>query len=62
VGFEVLAGTSERVSEQQPLIRIHARSEDDARRAVGRLESALPLSDLQPAPPGPPVWKRAVAR
>jgi pyrimidine-nucleoside phosphorylase len=62
VGFEVLARVGERVSEQQPLIRIHARSEEDAGTAVGRLESAVSLSDSRPAPPGPLVWKRVAAR
>jgi pyrimidine-nucleoside phosphorylase len=62
VGFEVLVQVGERVSERQSLVRIHARSEEAAGRALDRLESAVALSDSPPAPAGPLVWKRVAAR
>ena len=62
VGFEVLARVGERVSETQPLIRIHARSEEDAGRACARLGAAVELSNSPPPAPGPLVWKRVAVR
>lgn len=55
VGFEVTAAVGDRVERGQPLTRIHARSEDDAARAIARLETAVRLSDAQPH--GPPLLR-----
>ena len=44
VGFEVLVAVGDEVVVDQPLFRIHARSESDAERARSRLLDALELS------------------
>jgi thymidine phosphorylase len=62
VGFEVLTRVGEAVSDRQPLIRIHARSGDEAEHALNRLESAITLSDSPPDSAAPLVWKRVAAR
>jgi thymidine phosphorylase len=62
VGFDVLARVGEHVSKHQPLIRIHARSEEQAGRALARVETAVALSDSPPRAPAPLVWKRVAAR
>ena len=62
VGFDVLVRVGEHVSKHQPLIRIHARSEDQAGRALARVDTAVALSDSPPPAPAPLVWKRVAAR
>jgi len=62
VGFEVFARVGDRVSEHQPLVRIHARSDGEALRAVARLDTAVALTDSPPPVPAPLVWKRVAAR
>jgi pyrimidine-nucleoside phosphorylase len=62
VGFDVLVRVGDRVSEHEPLIRIHARSEEEGERAHARLASAVTLSDTPPPAPGPLVWKRVATR
>lgn len=62
VGFDVLVRVGDRVSEHEPLIRIHARSEEQGERAHARLASAVTLSDTPPPAPGPLVWKRVATR
>ena len=62
VGFDVLVQGGEHVSKHQPLIRIHARSEDQAGRALARVDTAVALSDSPSPAPAPLVWKRVAAR
>ncbi|MFW6089236.1 MAG: cytidine deaminase, partial [Gemmatimonadota bacterium] len=45
VGFEVLCAVGDEVRRGQPLVRIHARTGDDASRASARLEQAIELAD-----------------
>ncbi len=59
VGLENVAGIGERVDAHRPVARVHARSEDDARRAAARLTGAITLADA-PAPV-PPLIHRAVS-
>ena len=45
VGLADLAGIGDRVDSQRPIARIHARSEEDARRAAATLNAAYRLTD-----------------
>ena len=46
---------------EQPLVRLHARSGDDAARAERRIRDAVVVSDAPGPAPGPLVWKRVTA-
>ncbi len=61
VGAEMLVGTGQPVARGQPLVRVHAGSESDADRALGRLRDAIEVSDAPGPEPGPLVWKRITA-
>jgi thymidine phosphorylase len=51
VGLSDLAALGDRVDGDRPLARIHARSEEDARRAAEALQAAYRLSDTPVAVP-----------
>lgn len=51
VGLSDLAALGDRVDDQRPLARIHARTEDEARRAAEALHAAYRLSDAPVAVP-----------
>jgi len=52
VGFEFLARIGERVEAKQPLLRIHARSDEDASRAVATIANATTIAhDAIATPP-----------
>lgn len=48
VGLDMLAGRGIRVDDEQPIARIHAKSEADADRAEARLRTAYKISDEAP--------------
>ena len=48
VGFDRLLGLGERVAPGTPLARVHARTEDDAALAAGRLRGAYTIGDVAP--------------
>jgi pyrimidine-nucleoside phosphorylase len=50
VGVEVLAKRGQRVEEGQPVARIHARSDEQARTAAAEVLAAYELSDAEPKP------------
>lgn len=58
VGLEAVAGIGERVDEQHPIARIHARSRADAERAAARILAAVELAEAPIAPP--PLIHRSV--
>ena len=60
VGLENVAGIGEWVDADRPVARIHARSEEDAKRAAIRLGAAIRFA-AEPAPV-PPLIHRAVTR
>jgi pyrimidine-nucleoside phosphorylase len=58
VGLEVLCRVGDVVERGQPLVMIHARSEEDAAAATSRVETAIEILDEPPEEPAPLVWKR----
>ncbi len=57
VGLSDLAGIGDRIEDDRPLARIHARSEDEARTAAASVVAAYRLSDRR-VPPQPLVQER----
>jgi pyrimidine-nucleoside phosphorylase len=52
VGLEVLSRSGDRIEEDQPVVRIHARTEADAERVLAQLPSAIELIEGSfPVPP-----------
>jgi pyrimidine-nucleoside phosphorylase len=60
VGFEIHKAVGERVEAGEPLVTVHAASEEDAGRALARLTSALELAEE--APPARPLVRYRVTR
>ncbi|MFO7588424.1 MAG: thymidine phosphorylase [Gemmatimonadota bacterium] len=59
VGLEILAPLGRPVGKGDPLVRIHAESEERAERAAVRVGTAVGVADEAP-PRGPLVWRRVV--
>ncbi|MEE8561364.1 MAG: hypothetical protein V3S91_05295, partial [Gemmatimonadota bacterium] len=60
VGFEIHKAVGERVEAGEPLVTVHAASEEDAGGALARLTSALELAEE--APPARPLVRYRVTR
>lgn len=57
VGFEIRKHIGERVEQGEPLLRVHARSEEEAQGALARLQSVYLFSEESVSPP-PLLYER----
>jgi pyrimidine-nucleoside phosphorylase len=60
VGLEIVTPVGAGVEAGGVVVRIHARTEEEAGRAAGRVAGAIEIADEAP-PPGPLVWRKVGA-